>query len=540
MINIALAQLNPIIGDFQGNCEKALKAAWESHSQGAQLTIFPESFITGYQPLDLLFVEDFVENALQALKELLPKLPPTTFLIGLPTKNHKPFGKPLYNSVAVISKNKIVNFHHKKLLPTYDVFDEARYFVPGKIHCTEVDGTKIGILICEDMWSECTIDGRRLYLETPIHTLKEAQPDLVVVISASPFLPQKQIVREEILKEIAQTVQCPVASVNQVGGNDGLLFDGGSCYVTPDGAVLRNVSFEEKVFFINPQTASHDLLPPDVEIEKALVMGIRDFFHKQGFSKALIGLSGGIDSSVVAYLACKALGPENVLGVLLPSRFTTKESIHDAMQLAQNLHIETRTISIEKPLQGFLETLDYQPKEIDIPFENLQARTRGNILMTISNAERRLLLATSNKSEIAVGYFTLYGDACGAIAPIGDLFKTEVYKLALHLNMKKEIIPKSILTKAPTAELRPNQKDEDSIPHYSILDPILEELILNKASPQATAEYLNMPVELVVDVFTKLKSAEFKRKQSAPVLRVSQQAFNLGRLMPIVERYQSK
>ncbi len=531
-MKIAFAQLNPIIGDIENNSKKAVQSAWKCYEQGAELVLFPELFLSGYPPLDLLFEEGFVERCFQTLVDLIPKLPPITIFLGLPTKVENQIGKPFHNSVAIITNNKLVSLQNKHLLPTYDVFDEKRYFLPGPVACHQMNGCKIGLFICEDMWAQSLIEGRRLYPDDPINALEKEHPDLVVVISASPFSRQKQALRETILQEIASRIKCPVASINQVGAQDSLLFDGGSCYVSSKKTLFRAKSFEEDVVVIDTSAPLLPLLSPEQELEKALVMGIRDYFHKQNFSQALLGLSGGIDSSLVAYLAVQALGAENVLGVLLPSKITSQESNEDALALAKNLKIETRTISIEEPIEGFLSALSYKPKAIDLPYENLQARVRGAILMTLANAEGRLLLATSNKSEVAMGYSTLYGDTCGALCPLGDLLKTELYALARLI----PAIPKRVLTKVPTAELRIGQTDQESLPAYEILDPIIQELVVNNRSVESTAQKLKMSPELVKEVFIKIQRSEFKRRQIPPLLKVSAKAFNVGRVFPIVQK----
>ncbi len=534
-MKIALAQLNPVIGDIQGNCAKALHHAHLAYKSGVDLIIFPELFISGYPPLDLLLQQGFVERCESALNELVKELPPCACIIGLPTNNKSIQGKHHKNSVAIIEKNTITGMQHKALLPTYDVFDEARYFSEGEALTHTILGKKIGVLICEDMWAKVPLQEKVLYNIDPLNNFQQNPLDLVVVISASPYNVHKPAIRELLLKDINSHCKCPVASVNQVGAQDGLLFDGNSCYVHRNGNIERAKSFDEEVFIPGESIAS-PLLTNFAELEKGLVLGIRDYFWKLGFKQALIGLSGGVDSSLVAYLATQALGSKNVFGVLLPSRYTSKESNEDALELARRLDIKTSTFSIESSLEAITQTIKYTPKSQDLPFENMQSRVRGLLLMSLSNIHGSLVLCTSNKSELAVGYSTLYGDSCGALAPIGDLLKTELYSLCKEINHRKSVFPESVLTKAPTAELRPGQTDQESLPPYEILDSIITELVVNKRSVLETATRLHMPTDLVADISRKIQRAEYKRRQAPLILRVSSCAFNVGRVVPIVEK----
>lgn len=534
-MRIALCQLNPTVGAIQSNRHKALKALEEAHAAGADLALFPELFISGYPSQDLLLEPHFITACEEALN-ILAKNAPLPFVIGLPTRNRAPYGAPGLNSVALVEPQKLnahtsIQFHHKSLLPNYDIFSEPRYFAPGDSQTTvDFAGMRCALFICEDIWAEEAHEGRIRYPYDPtdnIHTV-----DLIIAISASPFHRDKAALRNKVLLKLSQKTNTPVAFVNQVGAQDSILFDGGSSFVLPNGTITATSQFEENIVIVGEKSPTHSVsLPRTAELLKACVMGIRDYFKKQGFSKAILGISGGIDSAVVASLAVLALGHENVLGVLLPSRFTSKQSIDDALTLAHQLNIESSIISIEPALEQLhksLQTVD------GVAFENLQARIRGTMLMTISNRDNRLLLATSNKSELAMGFFTLYGDACGALAPLGDLLKREVYELGHYLHETEGWIPQSILMKEPTAELRFEQRDSDSLPPYEILDDLVELFVVKNKTPLDAAEHLGIDHKLAASVYDSIGRCEYKRRQCAPILKVSLKAFGCGRNYPIV------
>lgn len=536
-MRIALAQINPTVGAFAKNTEKILGLARE-YEKSSDMIVFPELAVTGYPPLDLLDQEAFASASEQAIKTLCEKLPQNLVcLVGFVARNESGRGKSLTNSVAVIHQGKVIFKMDKTLLPTYDVFDEARYFESA--HKREVfvlNGKKIGIAICEDIWWDAESMGGENYSVDPVEELLALGADLLIVPSASPYTKNKLVTRIELCKNISRDAQIPVVYVNMTGANDSLIFDGRSFCVNSSAHLSALAPFEESCMVIETESTEEIELTIDTyeEMEKALVSGIRDYMAKCGFKKAHLGLSGGIDSALVAVLAVKALGKENVKGFALPSRYSSDGSKSDAYDLAKRLGIECDTIAIEKPFASLLETLEpvFNGLPFDLAEENLQARIRGILLMAYSNKFNSMLLTTGNKSELATGYCTLYGDMCGALAVIGDLFKTEVYALCESINSREELIPRSTITKAPSAELRPDQKDQDSLPEYAVLDAILDEYLINNKSAAEIIE-LDFDSAVVHKILSMVARSEYKRRQAPPVLKISSRAFGMGRRMPI-------
>lgn len=541
-MKIALLQLNPTVGDLLGNSELIARAA--RRAAGADLAVTSELALPGYPPRDLLLNADFVERswaALRALAHDLADLSP--LLVGLAEPNPDEVGRPLFNSAALLSSGRVERTFKKTLLPTYDVFDEDRYFEPAaEPQILELEGTVLGISICEDIWNDRDFWKRRRYHTDPIEELVAAGAKAIINLSASPFTAGKQKHREAMLSALTKKYCVPIFYVNQVGGNDDLVFDGRSCVFDDRGSlVARAKGFEEDLIIVDMAcraAIAEDDFTPESEIWRALVLGTRDYVHKCGFSGALLGLSGGIDSSLVAAIAASALGPENVLGVLMPSPYTSQSSIEDAMALAQNLGIRAITIGITDIMKSFEQELarPFQGQPKDVTEENIQARIRGNLLMALSNKFHLVLLTTGNKSELAVGYCTIYGDMSGGLAVISDVPKTTVYRLAKWLNSRcVEVIPATVLHKAPTAELRHGQTDQDSLPPYELLDDLLERYIeLHQSKEELLAAgYEKAMVERVLCL---VKSAEFKRRQAAPGLKVTDRAFGSGWRMPVASR----
>ena len=571
-MKLAIAQLDPTIGDLMGNAQQILAAAQTAVEQRAHLLLTPELSLCGYPPRDLLLRPGFIQQMQTTLEQLANDLPrELTVLVGLAQANidaGKKGQKPLYNSMALLANGTIKTVFHKRLLPTYDVFDEDRYFESGtepNHFYLEVNGSSlhIGVTICEDLWNEDDFWGQRAYEVNPTAEVVAAGVDLVINLSASPFTVGKQMLREKMIAHAACQHSCPIVYVNQVGSNDDLIFDGCSVAINREGAVVsRSRSFETAVQVVDYSVEQHNLLSgkifplmetPEAEIWSALVLGVKDYSRKCGFSKAVIGLSGGIDSALVAAIATAALGPDQVLGILMPSPYSSDHSINDAKNLAHNLGITTQTLPIGKLMAGYDNTLGdlFAGTEPGVTEENLQSRIRGNLLMAIANKFGHLLLSTGNKSEMAVGYCTLYGDMNGGLAVIADVPKTKVYSLCHWLNNslqqqdflglietanKTEIIPINILIKPPSAELRPDQVDQDSLPPYNVLDDILERLIQYHQSAADIVSAGHNP-NIVKKVVRLLSRAEFKRRQAPPVLKVTDRAFGLGWRMPIASRW---
>ena len=539
-MKIAIGQINPTIGDFAGNAAKILEYINRAHTESADLVVFPEMCICGYPPMDLLDHGSFVEANLKALRFIQQRAPADLgIVLGYVDRSRSSSGKPLVNAASLIHNGAVQFTQTKSLLPTYDVFDEARYFEPAAERCTVAfKGEQIGIAICEDIWWETDQQGALPYPVDPVKELVDQGATVIISPSASPFYSGKLDIRYRLLSSIGKSSGIPIVYVNTVGGNDSLVFDGRSLVTSPTGALsFLGADFEEQLAFVD----TGDLAPTAdvrvdryVEIEQALVLGIRDYLGKCGFQRVHVGLSGGIDSSVVAVLAVKAVGSENVQLFALPSRYSSPGSWEDARRLAENLGVEIESLSIEAMFEASMQTLApvFTGKSADATEENLQARIRGILLMAYSNKFHSLLLTTGNKSELATGYCTLYGDMCGVLAVIGDLFKTEVYALARSLNRDKVVIPESVLTKAPSAELRPDQTDQDSLPPYELLDQILQLYLLDSYTlEQITAA--GFEEQLVKQVLTMVGKAEFKRRQAPPVLKVSPRAFGTGRRIPI-------
>jgi NAD+ synthase (glutamine-hydrolysing) len=539
-----LAQINPTIGDLEGNTRKILDTIFRARKEKIDLVVFPELALCGYPPEDLLLLPHFSEALDPYLDKIVKASLDIGVILGMPRINPRGKEKKLFNSAAVINDQMLIGFQDKSLLPTYDVFDERRYFEPAiKTFVWEIRGKKVGITICEDIWKHSGLVKFTDYQKDPISDLKSQKPDCVINLSASPYQIGKFQDRLQACKKAALTLDCPVLLCNQIGGNDSLIFDGYSFCIDKTGNLSACAKgFEEDFLNID---LSHMTPPITISINKienlyrALVLGVRDYFQKQGFNKACLGLSGGIDSAIVTCIAVEALGTENVLAVLMPSRYSSQSSIDDSLQLAANLGIQKEQFSIEKPFQTYLDLLEvyFQGRPLDATEENLQARCRGMVLMAISNKLGYIVLSTGNKSELAMGYATLYGDMCGGLGVINDVTKSQVYELGRWINRDKTIIPLNILKKPPSAELKPNQKDSDTLPDYEIIDNVLKEYVEEHRSPKEIALQYHYPLELVQELVKKIHCNEYKRRQSPPGLRVSPKSFSIGRRFPIVQRW---
>lgn len=545
-MKIALAQLNYHVGNFENNTSKIIEHIIKAKTDGADLVVFAELAICAYPPLDFLEFADFEKRCTDAIEIIASHCKGIAAIIGVPTVNPVLEGKNLFNSACFIADGKIKNIINKTLLPTYDVFDEYRYFEPNrKFNCIELNGRKIALTICEDLWN---VEDDPLYIHSPMEELIKEKPEIIINIAASPFDYKHASQRKAILKRNALQYKLPIVYVNHVAAQTEIIFDGGSIVMDANGEVVKELKyFEEDYFIVNttakPQTSNAE---PQTSASKseliyhALILGIKDYFRKMGFKKAVLGLSGGVDSALVTVLAADALGAENILPVMMPSEFSSDHSVADSIHLCKNLNIKEELISIKDTYSQYLNAL--KPQFKDLPFnvteENLQARIRGTLLMALSNKFGNILLNTSNKSELAVGYGTLYGDMCGGLSVIGDLYKTEVYELCNYINRDREIIPHNILTKPPSAELRPGQKDSDSLPDYDTLDKVLHAYIEQRKGPQEIID-MGFDEALVKRILKMVNTNEYKRKQFAPILRVSSKAFGLGRRMPIVAKYLS-
>jgi NAD+ synthase (glutamine-hydrolysing) len=548
-VKLALAQINPTVGDFSGNLQKILAASEKAAAAGAHLTVFSELSLCGYWPADLLEKPSFLvrcEQALDQLREATAHLS-TAILVGVALPAPEGSGKRAVNAAVLLDKGKLVFEQHKMLLPFYDVFDEQRYFLPAnRQQVIDFAGERLAITICEDAWNDKDFWPHRYYPVDPVEELARQHPTILINISASPFWHGKIPVRERMLAAIAQRHNLPVFICNQVGGNDSLIFDGSSFGVSPDGTLIAQAaSFAEDLILIDTQSVTAGTAIEDTstaaETEaawEALVLGTRDYIHKTGFHKALIALSGGIDSALVAAIAVEALGKENVLSIGMPSQYSSAGSIDDARQLAAHLGIRFELMPIEPLYHQFTETLAplFTGLKPDLTEENIQSRVRGVLMMALSNKFGALVLTTGNKSEMAVGYCTLYGDMVGALAVIGDLVKTRVYALSRYANRNGEIIPESTLTKPPSAELRPDQKDTDSLPPYEVLDPILEAYVERYESTAHIVEAYGFSSEIVDKIVRLVERTEYKRQQAAPVLKVTPKSFGMGRRFPIAAR----
>jgi NAD+ synthase (glutamine-hydrolysing) len=567
-MKIAIAQLNPTVGDIAANAQKIIEVAHTAANAGARLLLTPELSLCGYPPRDLLLNPAFLDRLKAALDALMAELPEAiAVLVGTVDRNPNALTqgeKPLFNSTVWLERGQVPRFFHKRLLPTYDVFDEDRYFASGsESGVMTLDGLRLGITICEDLWNEESFWGHRSYQANPIAELAHQGADLVINLSASPFCMGKQTLREAMVSHTAKRYDLPILYVNQVGGNDDLIFDGRSLGVSREGhLVARGKAFEEDLLEVEYEGNRTEIFSrqiaqspqhPTEEIWGALVLGVQDYAHKCGFKQVVLGLSGGIDSALVAALAAEALGAQNVLGVLMPSPYSSEHSISDALDLAQNLGIETQTIPISPLMGAFTQSLEpmFAGTESGLAEENIQARIRGNLLMAIANKFGRLLISTGNKSEVAVGYCTLYGDMSGGLAAIADVPKTRVYELCewlntpaaqawvkkLKPNSKGDIIPTHILTKPPSAELKPGQLDQDSLPPYEVLDDILYRYI-DEHQSQADIVAGGHDAAIVNRVLGLVKRAEFKRQQAAPGLKITDRAFGTGWRMPIASQWE--
>ena len=547
-MKIALAQIDPTVGDFTGNLERIVAASRRAAALGARLTVFSELAICGYPPADFLEKPSFLARCRSAVDELAAATRdlPSAVLAGVALPAPPETGKPAGNAAVLLDRGTLLLEQHKRLLPFYDVFDEQRYFAPSRgQQVVELDGVRLAITICEDAWNDKNFWPQRLYKVDPMEELMRQQPALHINLSSSPFWHSKRAIRREMLAAIARRDGVPVLMSNQVGGNDSLIFDGSSLALNARGELIAQAaSFAEDLVVVDPFDAPVLPVAEDDDTAaayRALVLGTRDYVRKCGFKKALVGLSGGIDSALVAAIAADALGPENVIAVGMPSPYSSAGSIDDSRHLAANLGIRFELIGISGLFAEFTRAL--QPQfaglKADTTEENIQSRIRGCLLMALSNKFSALVLTTGNKSEMAVGYCTLYGDMVGALAVIGDLVKTRVYAVCRWLNREREVIPAAILDKPPSAELRPDQKDTDSLPPYEVLDPILEAYVERYETPEQIAQANGFPLDLVQQVVRLVERSEYKRQQAAPVLKVTSKSFGMGRRFPIAVKVEA-
>ncbi len=553
-MKIALAQLNYHIGNFDFNSQKIIASIDKAKNSGVDIVVFAELAICGYPPRDFLEFDEFITLCETAAQQIAKHCIGIAAIVGLPIKNEVLEGKDLYNAAYFIADGEVQAITKKALLPTYDVFDEYRYFEPNTIFRTiNYKGKKIALTICEDLWN---INDNPLYVSCPMDELIKENPDVMINIAASPFNYQHDENRITILSDNAKKYKLPLFYVNQVGAQTEIIFDGGSLVFDENGALKAEMKYFEEDFQVFDlqggevkrmamsdelalRQTPNDKRPSDIsQIHDALILGIQDYFRKSGFSKAVLGLSGGIDSAIVCALACRALGAENVMAVLMPSKYSSDHSIKDALDLVENIGCKHEIIGIGEAADAFDKVMSkpFEGLSFNLTEENIQARCRGIILMAMSNKFGYILLNTSNKSECAVGYGTLYGDMCGAIGVIGDVYKTQIFQLARYINKEREIIPENTIVKPPSAELRPGQKDSDSLPDYDILDQILfQHIELQKGSKAIVAQ--GFDEALVQRILKMVNLAEFKRYQTPPILRVSPKAFGMGRRMPIVGKY---
>ncbi len=546
-MKIALAQLNYHIGNFEQNTEKIIRHIKQAQTEGADLVVFSELSVTGYYPHDLLERKEFISRAEKAVAEIARHCVGIAAIVGSPVINQNSRGKQLYNAALFLNEGKVQAMHYKSLLPTYDIFDEYRHFEPNRdFFLTEYKGKKLAITVCEDLWEEQEVQNEfgkeKLYQISPLKELSKLDPDLVINISASPFSYNQEDSRKKILVKNAIRYNLPIVYVNQIGAQTEIIFDGGSCFLNAKGETLVEMNyFDEDFQIIDTEKTTQYLQKPADTIEKmyrALVLGIRDYFRKCGFRRATLGLSGGIDSALTLVLAVEALGRENVRVLLMPSRFSSDHSVADAIALANNLDVQYDIVPIQEPVDAFQQCLAplFGDLPHDITEENIQARARGVFIMALSNKFGHIVLNTTNKSECAVGYGTLYGDMNGGLAVLGDVYKTDVFRMSRWINREQEIIPENTILKPPSAELRPDQKDTDSLPDYDILDQILFHYIERNQSPEEiiTRGFDEATVRRTVRM---VNNNEYKRFQAAPILRVSSKAFGFGRKMPLVARY---
>ncbi len=544
-MKIALAQLNPTVGDLEGNAAKIRKFAADAKDRGAQLAVFSELCLCGYPPQDLIERSSFLKRNLEMLEKLARELtlPAVVGYVGAPQDGTG--GKSAANCAALLAQGRIVFEQRKMLLPTYDVFDESRYFQPARSQSSfEFCGSRLGITICEDVWNDKSFWSKPLYERDPVSELVGQGSEIVINISSSPYQMDKRGLRCDMLRALARRHARPVVYVNQVGGNDSLVFDGSSVAIASDGRVAAQArSFEEDLVLFDTASGEGEIRAHSGdELEaafQALVCGTRDYVRKCGFQQVLVGLSGGIDSAVVAAIATDALGKDNVLGVAMPGPYSSEGSLRDARLLAERLGIRSLTLPIGEVVSSYKQSLEsaFAGRTEDVTEENIQARIRGNFLMALSNKFNALVLSTGNKSELAVGYCTLYGDMAGGLAVISDVPKTMVYELARLINRGGEVIPAETLTKPPSAELRPNQTDQDSLPPYDVLDRILKAYVEDMHSPEEIAGHYGFDLQLVREIAVKVDRNEYKRQQSAPGLKITSKAFRIGRPFPIAQKF---
>lgn len=545
-MKIALGQINTTVGDFAGNSAKIIDYARRAREAGAALALFPELAICGYPPRDLVEKPAFVSRNWETAERIARETTGIAVVAGLVTPARADTGKSVMNSAALLRDGRVAFVQSKRLLPTYDVFDELRNFAPAdKQQLFPFCSREVALTICEDAWNDKHFWNRRLYGIDPVEDLMRAGGKFLLNISASPFYVGKQQLRRDMLQTLARNYNVPVIMVNQVGGNDSLIFDGSSVAITPDGRVAAQAySFEEDMVCFDCETFEGDVHEQTEGVEgsayDALVLGTRDYVHKCGFRRVIVGLSGGIDSALTATIAADALGPENVIGVSMPGPYSSRGSIDDSRSLATNLGIKFELIRITETYDSFIKSLKpvFAGRDEDVTEENLQARIRGAVLMSLSNKLGALVLATSNKSELGVGYTTLYGDMVGGLAVISDVPKTMVYRLSHYVNSRRPVIPKSTLEKPPSAELRPDQKDIDTLPPYEVLDTILEDYVEDYKTAEQISRERGYDFNLVRAVIRMVERSEYKRQQAAPGLKISEKAFGVGRRFPIAARHE--
>jgi len=543
-VKIALGQINPTVGDFPGNCRKIVEYARRAQQAGAGLILFPELSICGYPPRDLVERPSFVAHNRETMEQIAAETQGIAVICGLVTPAQAKTGKSVMNSAALLKEGKLAFLQSKMLLPTYDVFDEMRNFAPATGQTTfPFCGKQMALTICEDAWNDKRFWNRRLYTFDPVEALIHTGGNFLLNISASPFWMGKREFRRDMLASIAREQKVPVAMVNQVGGNDSLIFDGSSLVLNPRGEVIaQGKSFEEDLIYFDSDKLTGEvheqIAGREASVYAALVLGTRDYVHKCGFQKVIVGLSGGIDSALTAVIAADAVGPENVIGVGMPGPYSSQGSIDDARTLANNLGIRFELLPIGEIFEGYKKALKdvFAGCKEDETEENIQSRARGTLLMALSNKFGAIVLSTGNKSELGVGYCTLYGDMVGGLAVISDVPKTLVYRLSHYVNSRKPVIPQASLEKPPSAELRPNQKDSDSLPPYEVLDAVLEDYVEESRTPEQIAVQRGFDVNLVRRVIRMIERTEYKRQQAAPGLKISEKAFGYGRRFPIAAK----
>jgi NAD+ synthase (glutamine-hydrolysing) len=543
-VKVALGQINPTVGDFSGNAGKIIEYARRAQSHGAGLILFPELAVCGYPPRDLVERSSFVARNRETVDRIAAETRGIAVICGLVTPADSAAGKSVMNSAALLMDGKVAFLQSKMLLPTYDVFDEMRNFAPAKSQeLFDFCGNRMALTICEDAWNDKQFWNKRLYTFDPVEALMRAGGNFVLNISASPFWIGKRELRRDMLATIARNYKVPVAMVNQVGGNDSLVFDGSSLVLNAEGKVVaQGRSFEEDLLYFDSKTLTGEVREQvageEASVYAALVLGTRDYMHKCGFQNSIVGLSGGIDSALTAAIAAEAVGPENVLGIGMPGPFSSEGSIEDARALAQNLGIRFELLPINHVFEAYRQTLQevFAGRKEDVTEENLQSRARGTLLMALSNKLGAIVLSTGNKSELGVGYCTLYGDMVGGLAVISDVPKTLVYRLSHYVNSRRPVIPPATLEKPPSAELRPNQKDTDTLPPYEVIDAVLEDYVEDSHPPERIAADHGFDVAIVRRVIGMVDGAEYKRQQAAPGIKISAKAFGYGRRLPIAAK----